>query len=75
MLTPQTLLGYVKAKPFRPFRIEMANGRGIEIRHPEMIKILRNEVLVFDDIRQGFSDRWESLSLELAEAISPRFAS
>jgi hypothetical protein len=47
MMTPQTLLGYVKAEPFRPFQIHMASSRTFEIRHPESIKVLKSDALVF----------------------------
>ena len=35
MLTPQTVLGFVKAEPFRSFRIHLASGRTFDVRHPE----------------------------------------
>ncbi len=47
MMTPQTLLGYVKAELFRPFRIHVASGRSSDVRHPEMIKVLKSYALVF----------------------------
>ena len=47
MITPQTVLEYVKAEPFRPFRIHLASGRTFDIRHPEMIKVLRSHILIF----------------------------
>lgn len=71
-MTPQIVDGYVKAEPFRPFRIPTANGRVFEIRHPEMIKVLKSNVLVFrftDDMPE-FPDEWESVSLTLTESIS-----
>ena len=47
MLTPQTVQGYVKAEPFRPFRLHLASGRTFDVRHPEMIKILKTGVPMF----------------------------
>jgi hypothetical protein len=35
MITYQRVLDYVRAEPFRPFRIHMASGRTFDIRHPE----------------------------------------
>lgn len=72
MLTPQTVLGYVKAEPFRAFRIHLASGRTIEIRHPEMIKVLRSSILTFKATSDlpDIPDEWESVSLMLTEAIS-----
>ena len=72
MMTPQTVLGYVKAEPFRPFRIRMASGRMFEVRHPEMVKVLKSYLLVFSSIGDTpeVPDEWESASLMLAESIS-----
>ncbi len=71
MLTTTQVLSYVKAQPFRPFRLQMAAGRTFDIRHPEMIKVLKNYVLIFkaaDDAE--LSDEWESVSLMLTESFS-----
>lgn len=72
MLTPQTVLGYVKAEPFRPFRLHLASGRTFDVRHPEMVKILKSSVLVFraTDGTADLPDEWESVSLMLTESIS-----
>ncbi len=72
MMTPQTVLGFVKAEPFRSFRIHLASGRTFDVRHPEMIKVLKSYVLVFkasgDD--REIPDEAESISLMLTESIS-----
>ena len=72
MLTPESLRGYVKAEPFRPFRLHLASGRTFDVRHPEMLKILKSSVLVFktDDETSDFTDEWESVSLMLTESVS-----
>lgn len=72
MMTPQAVLGYVKAEPFRPFRIHMASGRTFEIPHPEMIKVLKSNVLVFEATGDTpeIPDEWESVSLMLTESTS-----
>jgi hypothetical protein len=72
MMTYQRVLDYIKAEPFRPFRIQMASGRTFKIRHPEMIKVLKNNVLIFKaagntaEVPDGF----DSASLLLTESIS-----
>lgn len=33
----ETLLEYLKARPFRPFWIVLADGERIEVRHPEWV--------------------------------------
>lgn len=72
MMTPQTVLGYVKAQPFRPFRLHMASGKTFEIRHPELIKVLKSNVLVFKPTGDTpeIPEEWESVSLMLTEFIS-----
>jgi hypothetical protein len=72
MMTPQAVLGYVKAEPFRPFRIHMASGRTFEIRHPEMVKVLKSNLIVFSSVGDSSEvpDEWESASLMLTESIS-----
>jgi hypothetical protein len=72
MMTPQTILGYVKTEPFRPFRIHLASGRTFDIRHPERIKVLRSNVLVFKTTGDTpeIPDEWETVSLMLTESIS-----
>ena len=72
MMTPKAVLDYVKAEPFRPFPIHMASGRGFDVRHPEMIKVLKSYALVFkfDDDNPELSEEYTSVSLMLAESIS-----
>ncbi len=72
MMTPQSVLDYVKAEPFRPFRLNLASGRTFDIRHPEMIKVLKSSVLVFKSGGETpeIPDDWESVSLMLTESVS-----
>ena len=72
MMTPRTVLDYVKAEPFHPFRIHMASGRKYDVRHPEMIKVLKSYVLIFSagDEAEEIPERAESVSLMLTESIS-----
>jgi hypothetical protein len=72
MITPQTILDYVRAQPFRPFRIHLASGRTFDIRHPEMIKVLKNYLLVFKTAsgQLDVPDEHESVSLMLTESVS-----
>jgi hypothetical protein len=72
MMTKQTIQGYIKAEPFRPFRLHLVSGRTFDIRHPEMIKVLQSTILVFKATgdAQDLSDEWETVSLMLMESIS-----
>jgi hypothetical protein len=72
MTTSNALLGYLKAEPFRPFRIQMASGRTFDIRHPEMLKVGKSNIVVFtlvSDDPQIFDD-WDTVSLMLIETVS-----
>lgn len=72
MVTKQTIQGYVKAEPFRPFRLHLVSGRTFDIRHPEMIKVLQTTLLVFKAARdsQELTDEWETVSMMFIESIS-----
>ena len=72
MITANTILEYVKARPFRPFRIHMASGDTFDIRHPEMIKVTKWCVVIFTHIggEEEIFDHWTTASLMLMESIS-----
>ena len=36
-MTTDQLKAFISAKPFRPFIIHMADGRSVEVKHPEWI--------------------------------------
>jgi hypothetical protein len=72
MVPPSDILGYLRAEPFRSFRIQMTGGRVFDIRHPEMIRVGRNSLIVFTVVSDDpdVYDRWETVSLMLIESIS-----
>lgn len=72
MMTPQSISSYVKAAPFRPFQIQMASGRTFDVRHPEMVKVGRSNILIFSMVsdQPDVFDEWQSVSLMLIESIS-----
>ena len=72
MLTPSQVLSYVKAQPFRPFRLHMASGKTFDIRHPEMIRVGKSFLLVFSFVTGDpeVVEQWESVSLMPTESIS-----
>jgi len=69
-MIPDDILSYVRAMPFRPFRIVLNSGRTYDIRHPELIRVGRSTCIVFfvGNERDVF-ERWESVSLLLMERI------
>jgi hypothetical protein len=72
MIAPQQLLSYLRAEPFRPFRIHMASGQTFDVRHPEMARVGRNSLILFTFVSDSpdIFDRWETVSLMLMERIS-----
>lgn len=72
MRTPPQVLEYIKAQPFRPFRLHMASGKTYDIRHPEMVKVGKSFLLVFSytSDEPEVLDHWETVSLMLTESIS-----
>jgi len=72
MLTQKEILGYLRAEPFRAFRIHMASGRTFDIRHPEMVRIGRVDLVIFSLVSDEpeIHDKWDTVSLMLIESIS-----
>ncbi len=72
-MSPREVLNYLQTVPFRPFRIHMNSGRFFDIRHPEMVRVGRRDVLIFTFVSEtpDVYDRWENVSLMLIEAIAP----
>jgi hypothetical protein len=72
MISPQEILSSLKARPFRPFRIHMASGEAFDVRHPEMVRVGRNSLILFTLVSDNpeIYDRWETLSLLLMERLS-----
>jgi hypothetical protein len=69
-MRPDDLLSYVRAVPFRPFRIVMNSGRTYSIRHPELLRVTRSMLCVFfADDPTGPADRFEMVSLLLIERV------
>ena len=72
MMTPASVNSYMRAEPFRPFRIHMASGKTFDVRHPEMARVGRTNLLVFSFVsdQPEVFDEWQSVSLMLMESIS-----
>jgi hypothetical protein len=66
-----SILNYVHAVPFRPFRIVMNSGKTYDVRHPETIAVGRDVCIYYHRQQpdQPFFDRWESVSLLLVQNI------
>ena len=74
MITAQRLNSYVLAGPFRPFRISMASGQALEIRHPEMISVGRTTATItftLSEDPEQVKDGVREVSLLLMESVEP----
>jgi hypothetical protein len=51
MATANQLLSAMRAQPFRPFQVKLADGRSFLVRHPEFVSVSVNgrELVVHDD--------------------------
>lgn len=72
MVPPREILNYLQTEPFRAFEIRMTGGRTYEIRHPEMVRVGRNSLIVFTFVSDDpeIYDRWETVSVLLVESIA-----
>lgn len=72
-MRPDDLLTWLRAAPFRPFRMYLNSGRTYEIRHPEMLRVGRSSVNVFSFTGEPADpyERMEMVSLLLIERIEP----
>lgn len=74
MISFQRIANYVGAEPFRPFRITTTSGRTFDIRHPEMIHVGRNTVIIYtflSDNPEEAKERQVEVSLLLTESVEP----
>ncbi len=71
-MRPEDVLTWLHATPFVPFRILMNSGRTYEVRHPELVRLLRTNLMLFTPSGQpDVYDRAEMLGLVLIERIEP----
>lgn len=71
-MTNDDLFGYLRTEPFRPFRLHMVSGRTFDIRHPEMVRVGKRDIVIFSFVSTDpqIYDKWDSVSLPLVESIS-----
>ena len=74
MATNEQVRLMVRAEPFRPFLVKLADGRHFEVRHPENISCSRNgrEMVVHDDAGMHLIE--QLLVLELVPKSEPASA-
>jgi hypothetical protein len=66
----RSVLTYVQAAPFRPFRIVMNSGKNYDVRHPETIAVGRDTFIYYYRQKPGEPfDRVDMVSLLLIQNI------
>jgi hypothetical protein len=72
-MRPDDLLTWVRATPFRPFRITLNTGRSYDIRHPEMVRVGRSYINIYSFAGEPADphEKMEMVSLLLVERIEP----
>jgi hypothetical protein len=69
-MRPDDVTALLREEPFRRFRIVLNSGRTYEVRHPEMIQVLRTVVYVFGGaVGDDDPPRYEVVSLVLIERL------
>lgn len=71
-MSSDEILRFTKAAPFRPFRIQMVSGRTFDVRHPEMVRPGKRDLIIFQPLKDkpDVYDDWISIGLILIESIS-----
>ena len=71
-MRPEDVLFWIQAQPFRPFRITMNSGRTLDVRHPELVRLMRTSLLYFTPARDQpqVAERAEMIGLVLIELCS-----
>lgn len=69
-MRPDSILPYVRAQPFRPFRLVLNSGKLYDVRHPEMLAVGRDVCIYYYREQPGTPfERWESVSLLLIQNV------
>ncbi len=45
-MTPEAIQKHLLRQPFRPFRVFLSDGAECEVRQPEMVLVMRREVVI-----------------------------
>lgn len=71
-MRPEDLLFWLCAQPFRPFRLTLNSGRTLEVRHPEVVRLMRTSLVYFTPTPEAdVFERAEMISFVLIEHIEP----
>jgi len=45
-MTPEDIREHLREQPFEPFRVFLSDGSAHEVRHPEMMLVMRRKVII-----------------------------
>ena len=70
IVRPEDILFWLRAQPFVPFRITTNSGRSYEVRHAELVRLMRTSLLYFTPAKEpALFDRAEMIGLVLIDHI------
>jgi hypothetical protein len=77
MMAMHKLADHLFAEPFRPFRIKLAGGQTINIRHGEMLSIGKSRVHIYANLDSDPDKppQQHVVSMALIESVEPLEAS
>ena len=52
-MTPESIQEHLHRQPFQPFRVFLSDGSEYDVRHPEMVFVMRREVVIALPPRSG----------------------
>lgn len=52
-MKPQDLRDLVRADPFKPFRLHLADGKNLRVPHPDFVLISREMVVIAGELPGG----------------------
>ena len=71
-MRPEDVLHWLRATPFAPFRIRMKDEHTCDVRHPELIGLMRRSFIFFTpSLEEGVYDQAQMFGLVLIECIEP----
>ncbi len=67
-MTPEGVKSFLSARPFRPFLIHMADGRSVEVNHPEWIAYAGGRTALVAEPDESF----EVIDLQLVPSLEAK---
>jgi hypothetical protein len=78
-MSSETIFDRIREKPFKSFRLRVSDGSHYDVEHPEMIKLMKQRVIIFiyEDPAENFIDAERSviispLHITSIEDLPPR---